>query len=61
MSRRYEIRQGKFGSYFHDRERGGKEGFHMPNTIVLDKLNRLDDYTKRLAKANEGRGIDETY
>ncbi len=59
MSKRFELRQGKFGPYFHDTERGG--GFDMPLDHVLDKLNRLDDYTKRLAKANEGRADDQRF
>jgi hypothetical protein len=58
---RYEIRYGKWGAYFHDNERGGPNGFDMPLEFVLEKLNRLDEYTQRLAKANEGRGVAETY
>lgn len=58
---RYELRTGKWGVYFHDRERGGKDGFDMPLDIVLEKLNRLDAYTERLAKANKGRPIDKTF
>lgn len=52
---RFELRTGKFGQYFHDAQRGGKGGFDMPLDHVLEKLNRLDEYTKRLAKANKGR------
>jgi len=54
-STRYELRMGKFGAYFHDTQRGGSDGIDMPLEHVLEKLNRLDDYTVRLAKANEGR------
>lgn len=52
---RFELRTGKFGQYFHDTQRGGKEGFAMPLEHVLEKLNRLDEYTQRLARANKGR------
>jgi len=52
---RFELRHGKFGAYFHDTKRGGKDGFQMPLDHVLDKLNRLEEYTKRLARANKGR------
>ena len=55
-TRRYEIRQGKFGLYFHDLQ----ADYSMPMTVVLDKLNRLEEYKTRLAKANEGRSIDDT-
>ena len=53
--RRYEIRQGQFGLYFHDLQ----ADFSMPMTVVLDKLNRLEEYKARLAKANEGRPPDD--
>ena len=53
--KRYEIRYGKWGAYFHDTERGGSEGFDMPLDHVLEKLNRLEDYTQRLSRANEGK------
>lgn len=33
---RYEVRQGKWGMYFHDRE----HGYDMPLAHVLDTLNR---------------------
>jgi hypothetical protein len=46
---RYELRQGKFGPYFHDTERGGRDGYDMPLADVLDKLNRL----KRMQAALE--------
>lgn len=55
MSDRYELRYGKWGAYFHDRERGGKDGFDMPLETVLAKLNRLEDYTLRLGEANRRR------
>jgi hypothetical protein len=55
--RRYEIRQGKFGLYFHDLQ----ADYSMPLTVVLDKLNRLEEYKERLARANDGRPIDETF
>lgn len=58
---RFELRTGKFGQYFHDTKRGGLHGFDMPLEHVLEKLNRLDEYTKRLAKANEGRPINNTF
>lgn len=29
--------------------------FPCPLDIVLEKLNRLEEYTRRLAKANKGR------
>lgn len=61
MPDRFEIRIGKFGPFFHDNERGGKGGFDMPLEDVLNKLNRLDEYTKRLAKANEGRAENATF
>jgi hypothetical protein len=54
--RRYEIRQGQFGLYFHDLQANDD----MPMTVVLDKLNRLEEYKERLARANEGRPIDDT-
>jgi hypothetical protein len=57
---RYELRHGKFGVYFHDTQRGGKDGYDMPIDTVLEKLNRLEDYTQRLAKANEGKAENET-
>ncbi len=34
---RFELRQGKFGPYFHDKCGGG---FDMPLAVVLDTLNR---------------------
>lgn len=52
---RYELRHGKFGPYFHDTERGGDDGQDMPLLYVLEKLNRLEEYTQRLAAANKGR------
>ncbi len=52
---RYELRQGKFGCYFHDNERGGKDGLDMPLDTVLEKLNRLEEYTKRIGRANKHR------
>lgn len=55
--RRYEIRQGKFGLYFYDLQ----AGYSMPMTVVLDKLNRLEEYKVRLARANDGRPIGETF
>lgn len=58
---RFELRQGKYGMYFHDTQRGGQDGFDMPLDMVLEKLNRLEEYTQRLAKANEGRAVDETF
>lgn len=58
---RFELRMGKFGAYFHDRERGGKDGFDLPLDHVLEKLNRLEAYTKRLAEANKDRPIDKTF
>lgn len=50
---RFEIRTGKYGQYFHDTKRGGPEGFSMSLDHVLDKLNRLEAYTERLAAANK--------
>lgn len=58
---RYEIRTGKFGQYFHDTERGGREGFDMPLALVLDKLNEIPDLKARLAKANKGRPLNKTF
>lgn len=58
---RFELRAGKYGQYFHDTQRGGKDGFDMPLEHVLEKLNRLEEYTKRLAKANKGRAIGKTF
>ena len=58
---RFELRQGKFGMYFHDTERGDKNGYPVPLDEVLEKLNRLEEYTKRLAKANKGRRADRAY
>lgn len=52
MSKRYEIRQGKFGAYFHDTH---YNGFDMPLEIVLEKLNRLEEYTARLKEQSESR------
>lgn len=52
---RFELRWGKWGAYFHDRERGGSEGCSLTLENVLEKLNRLESYTLRLASANEGR------
>lgn len=52
---RYEIRHGKFGAYFHDTE----IAFDMPLDLVLEALNRKEEYKRRLAKANEGRPIGE--
>ena len=49
---RFELRHGKFGPYFHDTQRGGKDGYDLPLEAVLEKLNRLDEYTKRLAEIN---------
>ena len=49
---RFELRQGQFGAYFHDNERGGPTGYDMPLDHVLEKLNRLEEYTQRLAKRN---------
>lgn len=43
---RYELRTGKFGTYFHDTH---YDGFDMPLDIVLAKLNRLEEYTLRLS------------
>lgn len=54
-STRFELRNGKWGAYFHDTERGGSDGSDLPLDEVLSKLNRMDEYTKRLAKANKGR------
>ena len=48
---RFELRTGKWGPYFHDTQRGGPEGHDMPLDVVLEKLNRLEAYTKRLAAA----------
>ena len=56
MTIRYEIRRGEFGLYFYDLH----ADYSMPMTVVLDKLNRLEEYKTRLAKANEGRSIDDT-
>jgi hypothetical protein len=58
---RFELRQGKYGMYFHDTQRGGKDGFDIPLDMVLEKLNRLEKYTQRLAKANDGRAVNETF
>lgn len=55
---RYELRNGKWGAYFHDTK---NNGFDMPLDIVLDKLNRLEEYTLRLAKANEGCKDDDRF
>ena len=56
---RFEIRYGKFGAYFHDNDRGGEDGFDMPLEMVLEKLNRLEAYTLRLAEANKRRHPSE--
>ena|SRR3990167_7653725 len=61
MPPRFELRHGKFGSYFHDTRRCGKGGFDMPLDHVLEKLNRLEEYTRRPAGANKGRAVDNTY
>lgn len=47
---RFELRVGKFGHYFHDTQRGGPKGFDMPLEHVLEKLNRMEEYTQRLAE-----------
>lgn len=52
QAQRYELRSGKFGFYFHDTERG-HNGFDMPLDMVLEKLNRLEEYTKRLARRKQ--------
>ena len=52
QSTRYELRTGRWGQYFHDTNSGG---FDMPLDIVLMRLNRSDEYARRLAKANKGR------
>lgn len=54
---RFELRNGKWGAYFHDTQRGGTDGYDMPLDWVLEKLNRLEAYTQRLAKANKGRRV----
>lgn len=56
---RYEIRTGKFGQYFWDNQGGG--GWSVPLEIVLEKLNRLEEYKARLAKANKGRPSNKTF
>lgn len=50
---RFEIRMGKFGAYFHDNERGGKDGFDLPLDLVLEKLNRIEGYKARLRASGE--------
>jgi hypothetical protein len=56
MSKRFELRQGEYGPYFHDTQRGGKKGYDLTLADVLEKLNRLDDYTQRLrAEAEKKR------
>jgi len=57
MTKRYELRNGKFGMYFYDNE--GEYG--LPLAFVLEKLNRKEEYKKRLAAANKGRPIDKTF
>lgn len=58
---RYELRTGKFGQYFHDTERGGTGGIDMPLALVLAKLNEIPGLKARLAKANEGHPINDTF
>lgn len=58
MKPRFELRHGKFGPYFHDTQRGGLDGFDMPLERVLDKLNRVEELTQRLAKANKRRTVN---
>ena len=55
MGERFELRNGKFGPYFHDRDRGGHDGYDMPLEDVLKKLNRLEEYTRRLARLSNIR------
>ena len=38
VPRRYEIRTGKWGQYFHDTKAGGKDGYDMPLNQVLQEL-----------------------
>lgn len=53
--KRYELRRGKFGAYFHDTQYGGMD---LPLDDVLDKMNEIDDLKSRLAKANKGRTVN---
>jgi hypothetical protein len=55
---RFELRNGKFGPYFHDTK---GSGYDMPLTDVLIHLNQKEEYKQRLIKANEGRQIDERF
>ena len=49
---RYELRTGKYGQFFYDTQ---GSGYALPLESVLEKLNRKEEYKKRLAKANKGR------
>ena len=55
MADRYELKNGKFGSFFHD---ASGSGWDLPLNIVLDKLNEIDALKARLAKANEKRTVN---
>lgn len=55
---RYELRTGKYGQFFYDTQGGG---YALPLDTVLEKLNRKEAYKARLAKANEGRPINNTF
>jgi len=52
MSRRYELKTGKFGCYFHDTQ---KQGTNLSLGTVLEILNRKEDYKKRLTAFNQSR------
>jgi len=57
MTRRYELRSGKFGMYFYDTE----SVVDLSLESVLEKLNRKEEYKQRLAAANKGRHINRTF
>lgn len=56
---RFELRVGRFGAYFHDRERGGPNGFDLPLDLVLEKLNRIEGYKARLLAQAHGEKADK--
>jgi hypothetical protein len=53
--KRYELRHGKFGPYFHDTQGGGLD---LSLERVLGRLNEIDELKARLKKANKGRTVN---